>query len=162
MVVSTRATSGSGKKNSEAYNYYEWKTKNRASAAQHVKSDTEENPSRSRPSSRRPCAIPPLGHHPVFRRATAEPWPTHRCRALQHRFPNRHLDDVFRAAARPNVDSRCTGTTMRTICAPGSCPLPGSDPALRDHGCAGQRALLWRAPGKRLTSAVILMRRRHA
>ena len=32
------------KNNSEIYNYYEWNTKNRAAAAQHVKSDTREQP----------------------------------------------------------------------------------------------------------------------
>jgi hypothetical protein len=32
------------KNNSEIYNYYEWNTKNRASAAQHVKADTREQP----------------------------------------------------------------------------------------------------------------------
>lgn len=30
--------------NSEIYNYYEWNAKNRATAAQHVKSDTREQP----------------------------------------------------------------------------------------------------------------------
>ena len=32
------------KNNSEIYNYYEWNTKHRATAAQHVKSDTREQP----------------------------------------------------------------------------------------------------------------------
>ena len=40
------------KNNSEIYNYYEWNTKNRASAAQHVKRTRASNPSPSRSSIR--------------------------------------------------------------------------------------------------------------
>ena len=44
---------------SEIYNYYEWNTKNRASAAQHVKADTREQPKLTQPIEGRDLV---LGH----------------------------------------------------------------------------------------------------
>ena len=82
------------KNNSEIYNYYEWNTKNRATAAQHVKSDTRAQPKaqqelepvtvRSPPSARR--------HYYFLGRAVARDGAEHhRTRALQRRFQDRAL-----------------------------------------------------------------------
>ena len=48
---------------SDIYNYYDWNAKNRASASQHVKSDTREQPKLTRPIERREMRllVPPGG-----------------------------------------------------------------------------------------------------
>ena len=79
------------KNNSEIYNYYEWNTKNRASAAQHVKSDTREQPKPQEELQGQSLRyLPPIGrHHPVFgRAATRDGAQHHEPGPLQHRFPD--------------------------------------------------------------------------
>lgn len=104
------------KNNSEIYNYYEWNTKHRASAAQHVKSDTREQPKPQEkidPPSL--CYVSPPGSAILFSGAQLHetiPNSTDMAR-YSIDFRTVHLDDVIAHRGAPNIDSRCTGTTMR-------------------------------------------------
>ena len=102
--------------NSEIYNYYEWNTKNRATAAQHVKQDTREQP---KPQQQlQPITVrylPPPGGIVLFSGAQLhETVPNTAGRARYSiDFRTVHADDVRERRGAGNVDSRSTGTTMR-------------------------------------------------
>lgn len=102
--------------NSEIYNYYEWNTKNRATAMQHVKSDTREQPKAQQELE--PVTVrylPPPGGIIIFSGAQLHetvPNTTGNAR-YSIDFRTVHYDDVVARRGAPNIDSRCTGTTMR-------------------------------------------------
>lgn len=101
---------------SEIYNYYEWNTKNRASAAQHVRSDTREQPKAQeevQPVTFR--VLPPPGGIILFSGAQLHETVPNSTDASRYSIDFRtvHLDDVVGRTGATNVDSRCTGTTMR-------------------------------------------------
>jgi hypothetical protein len=102
--------------NSEIYNYYEWNAKNRATAAQHVRSDTREQPKAQEeiePVTVR--LLPPPGGIILFCGAQLHETVPNRSGISRYSIDFRtvHLDDVIARAGANNVDSRCTGTTMR-------------------------------------------------
>jgi hypothetical protein len=102
--------------NSEIFNYYEWNTKNRASAAQHVKSDTREQPKPQQeldPVTVR--LLPPPGAIILFSGAQLHETVENTCGVARYSIDFRtvHYDDVVARRGARNVDSRCTGTTMR-------------------------------------------------
>lgn len=102
--------------NSEIYNYYEWNRVNRASAAQHVKSDTREQPKLQEPIESRDVRLlcPPGGIILFCGAHLHETVPnTSGVARYSIDFRTVHLDDVAGHNGAPNVDSRCTGTTMR-------------------------------------------------
>jgi hypothetical protein len=104
------------KNNSEIYNYYEWNTKNRAAAAQHVKSDTREQPKPQQaldPVTMR--YLPPPGGVIVFSGAQLHETVPNTSGLARYSIDFRtvHLDDVLARRGAPNLDSRSTGTTMR-------------------------------------------------
>jgi hypothetical protein len=104
------------KNNSEIYNYYEWNTKSRASAAQHVKSDTREQPKPQQELD--PLTIrylPPPGGVILFSGAQLHETVRNSTDLARYSIDFRtvHLDDVVARRGAPNLDSRCTGTTMR-------------------------------------------------
>jgi hypothetical protein len=104
------------KNNSEIYNYYEWNTKNRAAAAQHVKSDTREQPKPQQELNGTSMRyLPAPGGLILFSGAQlheTEPNATDVAR-YSIDFRTVHLDDVAARRGASNIDSRCTGTTMR-------------------------------------------------
>jgi hypothetical protein len=102
--------------NSEIYNYYDWNTKNRAAAAQHVKQDTREQPKPRQaldPLNMR--YLPPPGGVIVFSGAQLHETVPNTTNLTRYSIDFRtvHLDDVLARRGAPNLDSRCTGTTMR-------------------------------------------------
>lgn len=104
------------KNNSEIYNYYEWNTKSRASAAQHVKSDTREQPKAQQELE--PVTVrylPPPGGIIVFSGAHLHESVPNTTNVARYSIDFRtvHLDDVVERRGAPNVDTRATGTTMR-------------------------------------------------
>jgi hypothetical protein len=104
------------KNNSEIYNYYEWNSTNRASAAQHVKRDTREQPKPQQDLD--PLTIrylPPPGAVIVFSGAQLHETVPNTTDLARYSIDFRtvHLDDVIAGRGAPNLDSRCTGTTMR-------------------------------------------------
>ena len=104
------------KNNSDIYNYYEWNTKNRASAAQHVKGDTRQQPKPQQELD--PLTVrylPAPGGIIVFSGAQLHETVPNTTDLARYSIDFRtvHLDDVVAGRGAPNIDSRCTGTTMR-------------------------------------------------
>ena len=104
------------KNNSEIYNYYEWNEKSRATAAQHVKIDTREQPKAQQ--ELQPVTVrylPPPGGIIVFSGAQMHETVPNTTGVARYSIDFRtvHYDDVLARRGAPNVDSRCTGTTMR-------------------------------------------------
>jgi hypothetical protein len=104
------------KNNSEIYNYYEWNTKSRAAAAQHVRSDTREQPKPQQELDRLTMRyLPAPGGVIVFSGAQLHETVPNTTELTRYSIDFRtvHLDDVLARRGAPNLDSRCTGTTMR-------------------------------------------------
>lgn len=134
------------KNNSEIYNYYEWNTKNRASAAKHVKSDTREQPKAQQELE--PVTVrylPPPGGIIVFSGAHLHESVPNTTNIARYSIDFRtvHYDDVLERQGAPNVDSRSTGTTMRDyLRASDLAHLPEEAIALYDDtSAAGERVL---------------------
>lgn len=103
------------KNNSEIYNYYEW-NESRATAVQHVKKDTREQPKAQQ--ELQPVTVrylPPPGGIIVFSGAQLHETVPNTTSVARYSIDFRtvHLDDVMARRGAHNVDSRCTGTTMR-------------------------------------------------
>jgi hypothetical protein len=102
--------------NSEIYNYYEWNRVNRANAALHVKSDSREQPKLQEPIESRDVRLlcPPAGIILFSGAHLHETVPnTSGVARYSIDFRTVHLNDVKAHTGATNVDSRCTGTTMR-------------------------------------------------
>jgi hypothetical protein len=101
---------------SEIYNYYEWNAKSRASAAQHVKQDTREQPKLTERISERDLRLlVPPGGVILFSAAQLHETVPNTSGLARYSIDFRTVNRRDAAARRgaPNVDSRCTGTTMR-------------------------------------------------
>lgn len=141
--------------NSEIYNYYEWNTKNRASAAQHVKSDTREQPKPQEPVEGVNLRyVPPPGGIILFSGAQLHETVANTTDVARYSIDFRtvHLDDVAGKIGAPNIDSKSTGTTMRDyLRATDLAKLPEELIALYDDGSAkGDKVLYF---GDRLAKA---------
>ena len=104
------------KNNSEIYNYYEWNTKYRATAVQHVKSDTREQPKAQQELE--PVTVrflPPPRGIIIFSGAQLHETVPNSTNVARYSIDFRtvHYDDVVAYRGAPNIDSHCTGTTMR-------------------------------------------------
>jgi hypothetical protein len=102
--------------NSEIYNYYEWNTKSRATAAQHVKTDTREQPKPQQELDRVTVRLlPPPGAIIVFSGAQLHETVENTTGVARYSIDFRTVDydDVLARRGAPNIDSHCTGTTMR-------------------------------------------------
>jgi hypothetical protein len=142
------------KNNSEIYNYYEWNAKNRATAARHVKSDTREQPKAQQELE--PVTVrylPPPGGIIVFSGAQLHETVPNTTDVARYSIDFRtvHYDDLMQRRGARNVDSRCTGTTMRDyLRASDLSHLPEETVALYDDGSGvGDRVLHF---GDRLVS----------
>ena len=105
------------KNGSATYDYYEWNAKNRATAAQHVKTDTRVQPKPEEeielfPQTR---VVAPPGGMLIFsgqQLHSSVPNTSGRTR-FSIDFRTVHYDDVVNHVGAANVDSSCTGTAMR-------------------------------------------------
>jgi hypothetical protein len=102
--------------NSEIYNYYEWNEKSRATASQHVKSDTREQPKAQQEIE--PVTVrflPPPGGLILFSGAQFHETVPNKAGVARYSIDFRtvNYDDVVNRIGAPNVDARCTGSTMR-------------------------------------------------
>jgi hypothetical protein len=135
------------KNNSEIYNYYEWNAKNRATAAQHVKNDTREQPKPQQ--TLEPVTvryIPPPGGLIIFSGAQLHETVPNTTTSTRYSIDFRtvHLDDVAARRGAANVDSRCTGTTMRDyLRATDLAHLPEDLIAPYDDGSASESNILY-------------------
>ncbi len=101
---------------SEVYNYYDWNAKNRASAAQHVKADTREQPKLLQEIERTDVrlVVPPGGMILFAGAQLHETVPnTSGIARYSIDFRTVHGGDAAARRGAANLDSRCTGTTMR-------------------------------------------------
>jgi hypothetical protein len=102
---------------SAEYNYDEWNRSSRATAAQHIKTDTRKQPKPEEPIELDPQlrVIVPPGGILIFSAAqlhSTVPNTSGRTRfSIDFRTVN--LSDAMERRGAPNIDSACTGTTMR-------------------------------------------------
>ena len=104
------------KNNSEIYNYYEWNSNSRATAAKHVKSDTREQPKpQEKIAPPAVCYLPPSSGVILFSGAQLHETVPNTTDMARYSIDFRtvHFDDVVEHRGAANIDSRCTGTTMR-------------------------------------------------
>ncbi len=104
------------KNNSEIYNYYEWNSNSRATAAKHVKSDTREQPKpQEKIAPPTVCYLPPSSGVILFSGAQLHETVPNTTDMARYSIDFRtvHFDDVVEHRGAANLDSRCTGTTMR-------------------------------------------------
>jgi hypothetical protein len=133
--------------NSDSYNYYEWNTKNRATAAHHVKSDTREQPKPQQPLE--PVTVrylPPPGGIIVFSGAQLHESVPNTTDVARYSIDFRTVDygDVHGRRGALNLDARCTGTTMRDyLRATDLAHLPEEAVALYDDGTAVADKILY-------------------
>lgn len=102
---------------SRRYNYYEWAKTSRVTAAQHVKSDTREQPKPEEPVQLDPQVrvVPEPGGVMIFsgnQLHSTVPNTSGKTRfSIDFRTVN--IGDVRSRREAPNVDSECTGTSLR-------------------------------------------------
>jgi hypothetical protein len=102
---------------SREYNYAEWNRTSRQEAGKHIKSDTRKQPKPEEPMELDPQVrlLPPPGGMIMFSGAqmhSTVPNSSGRTR-FSIDFRTVHIDDVAAHRGAINVDSECTGTTMR-------------------------------------------------
>ena len=102
---------------SRRYDYYEWNRTSRQTAAQHIKRDTRDQPKPEEPVELDPQVrvVPEAGGVLLFsgnQLHSTVPNTSGRTR-FSIDFRTVHLGDVQARRGAPNVDSECTGTTLR-------------------------------------------------
>lgn len=109
---------------SRRYDYYEWNRNCRLTAVEHIKSDTREQPRPEEPVTLDPAVrvVPEVGGVMMFsgnQLHSTVPNTSGRTRfSIDFRTVN--VDDVIDRREAPNIDSECTGTSLRDF-------LRGSD-----------------------------------
>lgn len=102
---------------SSSYNYYEWNRTSRQSAAQHVKADTRVQPRPQAPLEPDPqlIVVANAGGVMLFSAAQLHSTVPNTSGLTRYSIDFRtvHLDDVWNKRGAPNIDSACTGTTLR-------------------------------------------------
>jgi hypothetical protein len=117
MAFHPRYWSEPVKNGSSAFNYYEWNSSGRASAAQHIKSDTRKQPKPEQPMELDPQirVINEPGGIVAFSAAqmhSTVPNTSGKTRfSIDFRTVN--IEDVKNKVGAPNIDSACTGTSLR-------------------------------------------------
>jgi hypothetical protein len=105
------------KNGSSHYNYEQWNRESRHNAAQHIKADTREQPKPEEPLELEPQVRLVCDVGGVFLFSAAHLHSTVPNTSAEARysidFRTVHLDDVRARSGAPNIDSACTGTTMR-------------------------------------------------
>jgi hypothetical protein len=117
MAFHARYWSQPLKNGSSQYNYDKWNQESRKSAAQHIKADTRVQPKPEEPVELEPQArvICDVGGIFLFSAAQLHSTVPNTSREARYSIDFRtvHLDDVWAQTGAPNIDSACTGTTMR-------------------------------------------------
>ena len=117
MAFHPRYWSQPVKNGSSGYNYYEWNKQSRKNAAQHIKTDTRKQPHAEEPLELEPQLrlVSKVGGIIIFSGAqmhSTVPNTSGRTR-FSIDFRTVHIDDVVAHRGAPNIDSACTGTTLR-------------------------------------------------
>ena len=117
MAFHPRYWSQGVRNGSRRYDYYEWTATSRTTAAQHIKTDTRDQPKPEEPVELDPQVrvVPEPGGILLFsgnQLHSTVPNNSGRTRfSIDFRTVN--VDDVIARHEAPNVDSECTGTTLR-------------------------------------------------
>jgi hypothetical protein len=137
------------KNDSSGYNYYEWNQKYRPNASQHLKSDPRPLPRPTEEIERDPQVrlVCPRGGVIVFSGAqlhSSVPNSSGRTRfSIDFRTVNR--DDLIDKIGAPNLDSACTGTSLRDFLRTRDCsPIPQEIVSLYDDGTHSMGELVYR------------------
>jgi hypothetical protein len=105
------------KNGSSRYNYQRWNQESRQNAAQHIKTDTREQPKPEEPVELDPQLrlVGEVGQVLLFSAAQLHSTVPNTSGHTRYSvdFRTVHLDDVLGRSGAPNIDSACTGTTMR-------------------------------------------------
>jgi hypothetical protein len=102
---------------SNRYNYYKWNEESRKNAAKHIKTDTRDQPRPEEPveldpQTRLVCKAGGIILFSGSQLHSTVPNTAGRAR-FSIDFRTVHLDDVAAKNGAPNIDSACTGTTLR-------------------------------------------------
>jgi hypothetical protein len=125
---------------SARYNYYEWTEKSRFNAAQHIKTDTRDQPRPEEPMQLEPQVrvVPEPGGVMIFsgnQMHSTVPNTSGKTRfSIDFRTVN--IDDVRARREAPNVDSACTGTSLRDFLRASDLERMPEDAALDYEGMA--------------------------
>jgi hypothetical protein len=102
---------------SRNYNYYRWNKESRATAAQHIKTDTRVQPHAEEELELQPDLriIGRPGEVTAFSAAQMHSTVPNTAGMARFSIDFRtvHIEDVWNRRGAPNLDSECTGTTMR-------------------------------------------------
>jgi hypothetical protein len=135
------------KNNSDIYNYYEWNAKHRATASDHVRTDTREQPRAQQQIENVTIRLlPPPGGLILFSGAQLHETVPNSANIARYSIDFRtvYLEDVMARRGAPNVDSRCTGTTMRDYMRASDLEhLPEESVKLYDDGTEVHSAVLY-------------------
>jgi hypothetical protein len=105
------------KNSSRDYNYYRWNKESRASAASQIKTDTRKQPRAEEPMELDPQLriVCKVGGIIIFSGAHMHSTVPNTSGVTRFSIDFRtvHLDDVNTKSGAPNIDSECTGTTLR-------------------------------------------------
>ena len=117
MAFHPRYWSQPVKNGSRDYNYYKWNAESRASAAKQIKTDTRKQPKPEEPMELDPQVrlIPKPGGVILFSGACMHSTVpnTSGYTRFSIDFRTVNFDDVKSKAGAPNIDSECTGTSLR-------------------------------------------------
>lgn len=134
---------------SEDFNYYEWNSTSRATAAQHIKSDTRPQPK----------ALEPIALNPQIRMVTEPGGAILFSAAQMHStvpntsgrtrfsidFRTVHLGDLRERKAAPNIDSKPIGTSLRDFMRGSDLTrLPDDVIAMYDNALVKEGVLIYR------------------
>jgi hypothetical protein len=117
MAFHPRYWSEPVKNGSRDFNYYEWNSTGRADASKHIKSDTRKQPKPEQPMELDPQIrlVPEPGGVILFSGAqmhSTVPNTSGKTR-FSIDFRTVHVGDIKRKRSAPNLDSDCTGTSIR-------------------------------------------------
>jgi hypothetical protein len=105
------------KNGSSEFNYYEWNATGRKGAATQIKADTRKQPKPEEPLELEPSLrlVPPAGGIVLFSPAHLHSTVPNTAGFARYSIDFRtvNLADLRSGKAAPNVDSRCTGTSLR-------------------------------------------------
>ena len=138
------------KNSSRGYNYYEWNAQSRKVATQQIKSDTRVQPKAEEPVELDPQVrvVAEPGGMMIFSGAQLHSTVPNRSPFTRFSIDFRtvHLDDARLRRGAPNIDSQCTGTTMRDyLRVTDLARLPEEVIALYDDGTESSGELIYHA-----------------
>jgi Phytanoyl-CoA dioxygenase (PhyH) len=149
MAFHPRYWSEPVKNGSREFNYYEWNSTGRANAAQHIKSDTRKQPKPEQPMELDPQVrlVPEPGGVILFSAAqmhSTVPNTSGKTR-FSIDFRTVSLRDVREQKGAPNIDSECTGTSLRDFLrASDLSAMPEDAVELYDQSSLGEGVLVYK------------------